>query len=87
MAGRPVNPLALGFEWAARVFAAVAMMCLPGLGGQWLDKRWGTGFLALSGFAIGLVGGMAYLIRATQSLDRQRKSRPNNDGVDDSASE
>jgi hypothetical protein len=39
-------------------------MVLPGLGGQWLDGRWGTRFLALLGFALGLFGGIAYLLAA-----------------------
>ena len=54
-------------EWVARIFAAALMMCLPGFGGQWLDRLWGTSFIGLAGFAIGLVGGMMYLIAATKT--------------------
>lgn len=48
--------------WVSRIFAAVAVMVVPGLAGQWLDQRWGTGFLGLVGFALGMVSGIAYLL-------------------------
>lgn len=52
-------------EWVSRIFAVAVVMVLPGLAGQWLDKRLGTGFLALVGFAIGLTSGIAYLVKIT----------------------
>lgn len=67
MARRAENPIALAYKWVARVFAVVVMMFVPGLAGKWLDERWGTGFLAMAGFGLGLVGGMAYLIAATRA--------------------
>ena len=54
-------------EWAYRIFAVVVVMVGPGLAGNWLDQRWGTGFLALAGFALGLTTGIAYLITMTRS--------------------
>jgi hypothetical protein len=65
--------MAAAMEWVARIFAAALMMCLPGIGGQWLDQLWGTNFIGLAGFAIGLVGGMMYLIAATKATDAKRK--------------
>jgi hypothetical protein len=65
--------MAAAMEWVARIFAAALMMCLPGFGGQWLDRLWGTSFIGLAGFAIGLVGGMMYLIAATKAIDARRK--------------
>jgi hypothetical protein len=50
------------------------MMCLPGLGGQWLDGQWGTKFLGLAGFALGLAVGMMYLINATKAAEAKRKA-------------
>lgn len=50
----------------ARVMAAAAMMVLPGLGGQWLDRRLGTGWLALLGFACGISVSIYYLIVITR---------------------
>lgn len=52
--------------WVSRILAVTAVMVLPGLAGQWLDKRWGTGFLGIAGFIFGLVSGMAYLLIMTK---------------------
>lgn len=60
------SPVAEAMTWVSRVLAVAAMMVLPGLAGQWLDKRWGTGFLGVSGFIVGLVSGMAYLLVMTK---------------------
>jgi hypothetical protein len=60
-------------EWAYRIFAAVVVMVGPGLAGQWLDRRWGTGFIGLIGFALGLTAGIAYLVTVTRPRDRSRQ--------------
>jgi hypothetical protein len=52
--------------WVSRILAVTAVMVLPGLAGQWLDKRLATGFLGFVGFAFGLVSGMAYLLIMTK---------------------
>lgn len=49
-------------DWVSRILSAVAVMVGPGLLGQWLDHKLGWHYLALVGFAGGLVAGMAYLI-------------------------
>ena len=69
------SPFAAGMEWASRIFAVVIVMVGPGLVGQWLDRRRGTGFLALIGFALGLTGGIAYLIAQTKSSDGGSQKR------------
>lgn len=56
-------------EWVARITAAGLMMVLPGLGGQWVDQRIGTGFLTLVGFAMGIACGLAYLLAITRKID------------------
>jgi hypothetical protein len=66
--------MAAAMHWVARIFAAALMMFLPGLGGQWLDQHWGTRFLGLVGFAVGLVGGVAYLIAATRQAGAAPRS-------------
>lgn len=43
-------------------------MVLPGLGGEWLDRRFGTNFLVLVGFAFGLTAGLYYLLRVTKAI-------------------
>lgn len=60
--------------WVSRILAATAVMVLPGLAGQWLDKRWGTGFLGLVCFGLGLVSGMAYLLAMTKLALRDKMS-------------
>ncbi|HWB12550.1 MAG TPA: hypothetical protein VG826_25215 [Pirellulales bacterium] len=60
------SPVAEAMTWVSRVMAVVAVMVLPGLAGLWLDKRWGLGFLGLTGFVIGLTSGIAYLITITK---------------------
>jgi len=72
--------MAVAMQWVARVFAAAMMMTLPGLAGQWLDKRLGTHFIVLIGFALGLVGSMAYLIAVTRASSAARtKSQTDRD--------
>jgi hypothetical protein len=65
--------MALAMQWVARIFAAALMMFLPGVGGQWLDRQWGTGFIGPAGFVLGVIGGMTYLIAATKSASSPRK--------------
>jgi hypothetical protein len=73
MADEPVHPMAAAMQWVGRVFAASLTMVLPGLGGRWLDARWGTRFLGAVGFGLGLVGGMAYLIAITRQTQVARR--------------
>jgi hypothetical protein len=64
--GDPRPPLAVAMEWVSQITTVVAEMVLPGLAGGWLDNRWGTGFLALLGFALGLTVGIWHLIVMTR---------------------
>ena len=59
--------MAIAMEWVSRILAVVIVMIAPGLLGGWLDNRWGTGFLTLLGFAVGLTAGTAYLLMVTKS--------------------
>jgi uncharacterized protein YqgC (DUF456 family) len=49
-------------EWVARITTVALVMVLPGVGGQWLDHRFGTKYLGLLGFFIGLVLGISTLL-------------------------
>lgn len=53
---------AFAFGWVTRMITIVLEMALPGLGGQWLDSRFGTNYWALVGFVIGFPLGLAHLI-------------------------
>lgn len=48
-------------------------MILPGLGGHWLDERWGTEFLTLVGFGLGLTAGIWRLL---QMVDLPEQDEP-----------
>jgi hypothetical protein len=80
MADEPVHPMAVAMQWVARVFAAALVMCLPGLGGQRLDARWGSSWIGPVGFVVGLVGGTAYLIWSTRSADSSLQKAPSHRG-------
>jgi hypothetical protein len=58
--------------WVSRILAVAAVMVLPGLAGLWLDKRLGVGFLGLTGFVIGLISGIAYLLVITKQPPDRR---------------
>lgn len=90
--GSPVNsssnepsPVSEAMVWVSRILAVAAMMVLPGLAGQWLDKRWGTGFLGLVGFAFGMVSGIAYLLTMTKLPPRNMKGVRDDSRPDDTA--
>lgn len=73
--------MAEAFDWVARIMAVSLVMFLPGLGGQWIDKRLGTNFLVLIGFAFGLTAGVTYLIWMTQNLNRRRNGDDSSTGA------
>ncbi len=52
----------LALDWVSRVLAICVVMVLPGLGGDWLDRKFGTSFWALIGFAFGFASGLTALI-------------------------
>ena len=60
-------PLAVAMEWVSQITTVVAEMVLPGLAGQWLDRRWGTKFIGLLGFAVGLTVGIWHLVSMTRA--------------------
>ena len=66
------NPIGEAFDWAARVMAVSLEMFLPGLAGQWLDRRLGTTFLTLLGFTFGLVAGVWHLLLMTRKARQSR---------------
>jgi hypothetical protein len=56
-------------EWVSRITTVALEMVLPGLGGLWLDGRWGTSFLGLLGFVLGLTLGIWHLLQMTRALN------------------
>lgn len=80
-------PLAVAMIWVSQITTVAAEMVLPGLAGQWLDKRWGTNFLVLVGFALGLATGIWHLISMTRPRNSgessQRRGGPFTDQSED----
>jgi hypothetical protein len=66
------DPMALAMEWVAKITTVSLEMVLPGVFGQWLDSKWGTGFLALAGFALGIAVGMWHLLQMTKAPNDKR---------------
>ena len=63
--------MALAMEWVSKITTVALEMVLPGFFGQWLDGKWGTGFLGPAGFAFGVVVGLWHLLRMTKLAERQ----------------
>lgn len=64
--------MAEALEWVARITAIGLVMTLPGLAGQWLDRRLGTVFFDLLGLGLGFVIGMIQLLVMTGVLGKGR---------------
>ncbi|MCE9544052.1 MAG: AtpZ/AtpI family protein [Planctomycetia bacterium] len=73
------SAMATALAWASRVMTVALEMVLPGVLGGWLDRRWGTGFLAAIGFAFGLVVGVAHLVLISRELPKRKRTRLGND--------
>lgn len=65
-------PYAIAMEWVARVTTISLEMFIPGLIGQWLDKRWGTQWLTLVGFVFGFTAGMWHLLLIARQAEQKR---------------
>jgi hypothetical protein len=59
--------MATAMNWVTKITTVTLEMILPGLVGWWLDDRFGTRFLALLGFAVGVPLGIRHLIATTKS--------------------
>jgi hypothetical protein len=53
-------------EWFGRTLAIVILMVAPGAAGAWLDSQFGTGFLTVFGFGLGMVLAITMLIVYTK---------------------
>jgi hypothetical protein len=71
--------LSEAFSWVGRVVAVAVEMVLPGVAGSWLDRVWGTSFLALVGFGVGLAMGVTHLIVMVQASDRSKSDSRSDD--------
>ena len=59
----PRPPIAVAMEWVGRIIVLGLEMVLPGLGGQWCDRKFGTTpWLTLGGFALGMTVAIVHLV-------------------------
>src|SRR5579872_6302529 len=80
-------PLAAAMEWIGVITTVVAEMVLPGIAGAWLDARWGTGFIGLAGFALGLTIGIRHLVSVSNSRSQtSKRAGPDSQSQTDSQS-
>lgn len=67
------HPAAAAMGWVSRIMTVALEMVLPGIAGQWLDKKMGTSVLGLAGFAFGLTFGIWHLLVMTKSIGGPRR--------------
>jgi F0F1-type ATP synthase assembly protein I len=63
------SPMAIGFEWSARIMAVGLEMVIPAAGGFWLDYHFGTlPVFVFLGAMLGVALGMYHLWRMVLEL-------------------
>jgi len=55
-------PFALAAQWFGRISTITLEMSLPAIGGNYLDGRFGTSYLALIGLILGVTVGVWHLM-------------------------
>lgn len=63
-------PMVVAMEWVTKITTVALEMVVPGVVGGWLDKKFGTGFIALAGFALGVSVGIWHLCVITAPGNR-----------------
>ncbi|MCI0361197.1 MAG: AtpZ/AtpI family protein [Planctomycetaceae bacterium] len=61
-------------EWVAKITTVALEMCLPAVGGQYLDQRFGTSYWAMIGLVLGVTVGTWHLVQMTQA--KGQRTRP-----------
>ncbi len=73
---------ALAYQWASRIISVSLEMVVPGLGGYWIDQRFGTvAVFTIIGFIGGMCLGMWHLLKIAKSPAKRQdtdrgKTRP-----------
>jgi hypothetical protein len=62
------SPVGEAFAWASRILAIGLAMFLPGVGGNWLDSRFGTRFLGPVGLIFGFSAALFWLVQIGNSV-------------------
>ena len=67
------SPVGEAFAWASRILAIGLAMFLPGVGGNWLDSRFGTRFLGPVGLIFGFTAALFWLVQIGNSVKPYRQ--------------
>ena len=78
------NQMAFAFGWVARMTTVVLEMALPGLGGQWLDSRFGTSYWVIVGFGLGFALGIFHLMQMVKQHGPKTSSNGDHSSETDS---
>lgn len=68
-----MTPVGEAFAWASRILAIGLAMFLPGVGGNWLDARFGTRFLGPIGLVFGFTAALVWLVQIGNSVTPYRR--------------
>ena len=68
-----ISPLGLALQWVGRIVAIGLLMVLPIVGGNALDRLWGTEFLGIVGMVLGFAAGLGSLLAMTGVWSDRRK--------------
>ena len=71
--------MVVALEWVGKITTVALEMVVPGIIGTWLDRRWGTKFVALVGFALGLGVGIWHLLILTGTGNSKGSKRPDSE--------
>ena len=69
------SPVGEAFAWASRILAIGLAMFLPGVGGNWLDSRFGTRFLGPFGLIFGFTAALVWLVQIGNSVKPYRPKK------------
>jgi len=69
-------------EWVSKITTVALEMVLPGIGGRYLDQRFGTQHWALVGLVVGFSVGMWHLLQMTKVKPRAGGDEQRNVGDD-----
>jgi len=69
------SPVGEAFAWASRILAIGLAMFLPGVGGTWLDGRFGTRFLGPVGLIFGFTAALVWLVQIGNSVKPYRPKK------------
>ncbi len=66
-------------QWLSRTIAIVLLMIAPGLGGNWLDKRFDTSFWTAIGLGVGMLLSTTVFVIMSKAMIPKAGGRPLSD--------